>query len=174
MNIIVFKQCLATIHYAVTRYFLVRNLVVLFIAILPLAGVAEIYQCLDAKGRPSFSNTPCPDSAVVGRSEAHRLWREMRVLVSEGHSINRLLGADVESIKNCNKSAQQFSEKLDKYNERLMALSSVKHKHLFKAMDYIRACGECRVAAANDCKKASTQLDEQMIVLLEMDRKKSK
>ncbi|MBL4827763.1 MAG: DUF4124 domain-containing protein [Spongiibacteraceae bacterium] len=135
-----------------------------------LTASAEIYRCVDTNGRSSFSNTPCPDEAVEGNSTAHQLWRKMRKLVNEGNNINQLLGADVQSIIQCKRNAKKFSADLIAVDERLNTLSPIKHKSLFKAMDFIRACGECRVAASTDCKNASTQLDEEMNVLLDLER----
>lgn len=146
-----------------TLWWLICTIVASLSAVTSHAG---IYRCVDANGRPAFSNTPCPDTAIKGNSPAHQLWREMRTLVSKGRSISQQLNADAQSILTCNRKSAAFGKQLDDVESRLSRLSPVTHKALFKAMDYLRACAQCRVAATNDCKKANTQLNEQMNVLL--------
>jgi Domain of unknown function (DUF4124) len=155
------------------KSYLNRAVFVLAVFYFPLNSLAEIYRCVDAKGRPAFSNTPCPDDAVVGNSPAHTLWREMRVLVSEGQNITKLLNADAQSIVNCRRSSAKFLKKLEGVDNRLANLSPDTHKHLFKAMDYIKDCAQCRSAAYHDCHKATTALDDEMSVLMNQNKNPS-
>jgi hypothetical protein len=71
---------------------------ILLFASVPIAAMAEIFQCKQKDGRSSFSNTPCPSQAVKGTSETHSLWRKMNKLVKEGAEISASMGPDYNSI----------------------------------------------------------------------------
>ena len=136
------------------------------LSLLSSLASAEIYKCRDANGRASFSQTPCPASVVTGDTEAHKLWREMRVMVNQGQSIYKKLGPDVSAIIECKNSAKAYALKLDEYDQRLQTVSEHKHPALFEAQRYLRECGQCRASAMQYCKRADTELDKEMNVLL--------
>ena len=67
-------------------YFMGRSsyllaLLALFMVFNSLFTQAEIFKCRDGNGRASFSQQPCSAATVVGNSEAHKLWREMRFFI---------------------------------------------------------------------------------------------
>ena len=103
---------------------------------------------------------------VIGDSQAHQLWREMRVLANRGRSITERLGADVQSIIACRSREIDFSGELDVMDKRLQGLSVVEHKYLFAAQQSLRECGTCRSSALHYCGLASKQLEQEMAVLL--------
>jgi hypothetical protein len=138
----------------------------LLFACASLTVPAEIYQCRDAKGKAVFSQVPCPKEKISGNTEAHKLWREMQVLVNEGSAIYQLLGADVDSILNCRKNAQLFSEKLDPLDARLSSLSMEQGKYLRMAQRSLRECGQCVSSSQYHCENAAKELNLQMNVLL--------
>lgn len=140
--------------------------ITLLMALNSLSSQAEIFKCRDASGRASFSQQPCPETNVVGNSEAHQLWREMRVLVNEGGDIYKKMGPDVPSIIACNNAAKAFGLKLDAIDKRLLSVSPNKHAPLFEAQRQLRECGRCRSSAVNYCKQASQSLDKEMAILL--------
>lgn len=142
------------------------RLAALLIVFSSLNSHAEIYSCRDANGRALFSHQPCPAATVVGNSEAHKLWRDMRVLVNEGNSIYNKLGADVASIIACKNNVKEYGVKLDAIDKRLQTVSSGKHSPLFEAQANLRECGQCRSSAVQYCLQASKLLDQEMKILL--------
>lgn len=127
---------------------------------------AEIYQCKDANGHATFSNTPCPAVEITGTSTAHKLWREMRVLVKEGEIIYKGIGADVDSIVKCKHKAADYDKQLDKIDSRLQKVSKSTHAKLHKAMEMLRECGRCSASAPAYCERASDYLDQESNVLV--------
>ena len=134
-----------------------------------LVTQAEIYKCRGASGQASFSEHPCPVASIVGNSEAHKLWRDMRVLVNEGQSLYKKLGPDVSSIIACNKAAKVYGLKLDVVDNRLQSVDKNKNFALFDAQQHLRQCGQCRASAVHYCKQASQALDKQMNALLPVE-----
>ena len=141
-------------------------LVSVLIAFNSVYSHGEIYSCRDDHGRALFSHQPCPATTVIGKSEAHKLWRDMRVLVNEGNSIYNKLGADVASIIACNNNVKAYGLKLDVIDKRLQSVSSSKHSPLFEAQANLRECGQCRSSAVQYCLQASQALDKEMNILL--------
>lgn len=131
---------------------------------------AEVFQCKQADGRSSFSNTPCPTQVVNGTSETHTLWRNMNALVKEGAEISATMGPDYYSILECNKKSEAFNLKVDDVSKVLENLSPAKHKKMYLAMESIRECGSCRASSTTYCNKASTQLLEETKVLASLDK----
>lgn len=152
-------------------YFMGRSsyllaLLALFMVFNSLFTQAEIFKCRDGNGRASFSQQPCSAATVVGNSEAHKLWREMRALVNEGYNIYKKIGPDVSSIIACNDTAKVYGLKLDGIDKRLQAVSVNEHPALFKAQQSLRQCGQCRASAVQYCQQASQWLDKEMNALL--------
>ncbi len=125
------------------------------------AAVAGIYKCVDAKGRTSFSQTPCPDASVVGNDKPHQLWRTMRTMVIDGSKLSMELKGDIESIQQCQDDRAAFHAKLDAMKAEVRSVA-LHHEHLYRAHEYLYMCGECRYAALAYCDKASKQLDDAM------------
>ncbi len=136
------------------------------LSIVSSSAFAEIYQCLDSNGRPSFSHTPCPVAAVTGDSPAHVLWRDMQVLVNTGKDNARKQGADVQSIIDCKHREVDFAKTLDVIDQRLNELSSEEHKYLFAAQRALRECGTCRSSAITYCDRAEKSLEKETVVLM--------
>ncbi len=144
----------------------VRYVVLLTFFFAPSMVVAEIYQCVDSNGRPSFSQTPCPVETVTGDSAAHNLWRDMLVLVNRGKDNANKQGADIQSIINCKNREAEFAQTLDAIDQRLIDLSSIEHKHLYAAQRSLRECGTCRSSAISYCTKAAKSLEKESAVLM--------
>ena len=137
-------------------------IVVIFMScILSPAHGATIFKCQDEKGRPVFSQTPCPDQAVKGRTEAHQVWREMRGLVAEGLQINAQIGADVKSIKQCKHNMAQFKSKLETLEPTIRQVA-LAHPKLESAYEKLQECAVCRVSASTYCRASDQYLNEAM------------
>ena len=138
----------------------------MFFILIPSVATAEIYQCLDDNGRPSFSQTPCPVETVTGDSAAHKLWKDMRVLVNTGKNNAQKQGADVKSMIECKNREVEFAQALDVVDERLAELSSQEHKYLFSAQRSLRECGSCSSSAITYCQRADKALEKESAVLM--------
>ena len=133
-------------------------LTLLIFTSLSTSAMAEIYQCKQADGRSSFSNTPCPSQTVDGISEVHTLWREMNSLIKEGAEISSHMGPGYYSILSCNEKSDAFNLKLDQADKTLKSLSSDTHEKMYLAMEYLRECGSCRASSPTYCQRASKNL----------------
>ncbi|WP_169713925.1 DUF4124 domain-containing protein [Oceanicoccus sagamiensis] len=157
---------LLTIHRRCYQNICQRVIVYCALLLMPAMAVADIYQCVDSHGRPSFSHTPCAVESVTGDSAAHVLWRDMQVLVNTGKDNAVSQGADMQSIIDCKNREQAFAKTLDAIDQRLAQLSSVEHKYLFAAQKSLRQCGACGSSAMTHCKRADKSLEKEMIALM--------
>lgn len=140
-----------------------RKFVVLFFACGLFVSMSSwaagaVYKCKDANGRMSFQQTPCAQETVDGSSEVHEVWRQMKALSAEARYVASALGADVESIKQCNRSMNAYLEKVNALEPAVNKLGS-EFAEMAKAHVYLKDCGMCRASAASYCEKADYYLD---------------
>ncbi len=146
---------------------LIPAVVMIFIASYTnLAVSATIYKCKDDKGKLIFQQTACNEKNVMGDSDAHNLWKEMRVLASEGKGILNWLGADLESIKQCNRDIKVYEKKVLKLKNRVSRVE-LDHKQLAKAYAYLKECAVCKTSAASNCIAAEASLEKAVSNLTE-------
>lgn len=126
----------------------------------------SVYKCKDKNGRVVFQQVACDESQVTGDSTAHRLWRTMRSLSSEGKNVLAALGADVDSIKQCNKSINEFNRRVEQLNPQVAEVGR-QHGDLVKAQRYLKDCGVCRTSAEANCRTADKYLDQAVSKLTE-------
>lgn len=125
-----------------------------------------IFKCKDGNGKVVFQQTACDQDSVVGNSEAHRLWREMRVLSAQGSAILNSLGGDLESIKECNRNMEIYQKKVNSLAHRVARVAK-DHQHLATAYSYLKECSVCRTSAESNCIAASKSLDKAVNQLTE-------
>ncbi len=144
------------------------RLVILFLCLCPVfvnAG-STVYKCKDAKGRIVFQQVACDESQITADTPAHNLWRSMRALSSEGKNALAVLGADIESIKQCNRAITIFNEKVEALSP-IAAKVGKEHPDLFRAHTYLKDCGVCRTSAEANCRTADKYLNKAVAKLTE-------
>lgn len=129
-------------------------------------AATAVYKCKDARGKIVFQQVACDESQVTGDSSAHNLWRKMRALSSEGKNVLAILGADLESIKQCNRAIATFNTKVEELNP-LVAQVGRQYQDLAKAHTYLKDCGVCRTSAEANCRTADKYLDKAVSKLTE-------
>ncbi|HEY9032319.1 MAG TPA: DUF4124 domain-containing protein [Pseudomonadales bacterium] len=130
------------------------------------ASANTIYRCKDASGRMIFQQVPCAEDQITGNALPQQLWRQMRGLAAEGEKILNNLGADVESIKQCQASMQSFQQKLDALRPQVGQVARG-HPDLLKAHSALGNCATCRTSAIANCSLAKDYLDRAMVKLTE-------
>lgn len=147
-----------------------RLLGLVFMCVLPLLAQAAaqtvVYKCRDDRGKVVFQQVACDESQVTGDSAAHDVWRKMRALSSEGKNALAALGADVESIKQCNRAIAVFNGKVEALSPAVARVAR-QHKDLAKAHTYLKDCGVCRTSAEANCRTADKYLDQAVSKLTE-------
>ena len=92
------------------RFSMVAGFFLLVYSFGVLAEAGAVYKCRDkTSGRMIFQQSPCGQKNVVGGTDAHQLWREMRQLSTDGRLILSSLGGDVESIRDDGRVSLQRS-----------------------------------------------------------------
>jgi hypothetical protein len=139
-----------------------------FMFLFPLLGNAasKVYKCKDATGRIVFQQVACNESQITGNSSAHDLWRKMRALSSEGKNILAVLGADLESIKQCNRSIETFNSKVEELTPAVRQVGR-QYPELVKAHTYLKDCGVCRTSSEANCRTADKYLNQAVSKLTE-------
>ncbi|HEY9037254.1 MAG TPA: DUF4124 domain-containing protein [Pseudomonadales bacterium] len=128
------------------------------------SALAGIYKCVSPEGKASYSQTPCPDSAIEGNTQAHQLWRTLRGLVVEGKVFSTSLKGDVESIQQCQAASAAYVARVDLLAKDAQAVA-LHHPHLYRAFELLHECGRCRFAALSYCEKADVELNDAMNTL---------
>lgn len=146
-----------------------RICLLLLIPFLAMQVLAKdtIYRCKNNQGQGFvYQQKPCSDDQVVGRDLPHKVWRQARQLVADKTEILQQLGADVESIKRCNKRMQHLNATTQKLAKKVDAVS-LEHGKIAKAYGYLKECGECRTSAISACQQADIFLNEATVDLME-------
>lgn len=126
---------------------------------LPLVSQAAIYKCVDERGVASFSQRPCPAKKIEGDSEAHKLHKEMGLLLSDGQSLVNSVSGDMQSIIACQNAKQAFLQRWELLQPRVDALAT-SHKNLKKAHNTLEYCGVCTARGMSQCRSARKQLND--------------
>lgn len=125
-----------------------------------------IYKCKDNNGRLIFQQTACDDKNIMGDTDVHKLWGEMRVLTAEGKGILGMLSADLESIKQCHRDIAVFKKNILALKSRVAVIEK-SHKDILQAYDYLMRCAECRTSAESNCNAAEKSLEKAVSNLTE-------
>lgn len=125
-----------------------------------------IYRCKGKAGQSLFQQHPCSENQISSGSPAYQLWRDLRVQSSQAQSILAGLGADVESIKRCQRGMQAHQQALVAIRPRINAMAR-DYEELLKAANLLQACGECRTSAMSNCILADQELQKTMSKLME-------
>lgn len=134
---------------------------------MPVMAKDIIYRCKNAQGAGFvYQQNPCADDQVVGTDLAHKLWRQTRQLVADKTETLQQLGADVESIKQCQQRMQTLNAKTQKLAKNIDAIA-LEHGKIAKAYGYLKECGECRTSAISACQQAEIFLNEATVDLME-------
>lgn len=137
-----------------------------FYFVIPAQAGSTVYKCKDKSGKVVFQQVSCDESNVTGDSSAHVLWRKMRGLSLEGKNVLASLGADIESIKQCNRDISVFNSKVEALTPEVSRLDR-QHTYLVKAHSYLKDCGVCRTSAEANCRTADKYLDKAVSKLTE-------
>jgi len=136
-----------------------KRILLIGLLLLPLVSQAAIYKCVDERGVASFSQRPCPVKKIEGDSEAHKLHKEMGVLLSDGQSLVNSVSGDMQSIIACQDARQGFIQRWQLLQSRVDALE-VTHKNLKKAHSTLENCGVCKARGMSQCRSARKQLND--------------
>ena len=131
---------------------------ILSVLSLPVLAGSSVYKCKDTNGRIVFQQTPCSEANIVGDSDVHKMWHEMRALSAEAKFAIATLGADVESIKQCKRAIAVYNEKVDALLPEVNKYAK-DYEELLKAHGYLKDCGMCRTSAEAYCRRADHYLD---------------
>ncbi len=136
-----------------------RGMIFLCLMCLPVFSQAAIYKCVDDRGVASFSQRPCPAKKVLGDTDAHKLHKELGVLVDEGQGIVTSISGDMKSIIACQDSKDAFRQSRKMLQPRIDGLGD-EHKALKKAYAALEFCGVCKARGLSQCRAARTYLNE--------------
>lgn len=125
-----------------------------------------IYRCKGKAGQLLFQQHPCSENQISSKSPAYQLWRDLRVQSSQAQSILAGLGADVESIKSCQRGMKAHQQALVAIRPRISAMAR-DYEELLMAANLLQACGECRTSAMSNCILADQELQKTMSKLME-------
>lgn len=139
------------------KYYLVVIVLCSFSSFVNAGSV--VYKCKDEKGKIIFQQLPCNEGQVTGNSSAHDLWRKMRALSTEGKNVLAVLGADIESIKQCNRAIEKFNAKVEELTPVVEQVGR-EYPDLAKAHTYLKDCGVCRTSVEANCRTADKYLDK--------------
>ena len=140
------------------RFSMVAGFFLLVYSFGVLAEAGAVYKCRDkTSGRMIFQQSPCGQKNVVGGTDAHQLWREMRQLSTDGRLILSSLGGDVESIRVCQVKMERFGRKVRALKGRVRAVEK-RNPHLAKAHVFLGECAVCRSSAESNCIAADRSL----------------
>ncbi|CAA0108991.1 Uncharacterised protein [BD1-7 clade bacterium] len=150
---------------------MIRSFLLILIVLcsqLPLSAQAQdVFRCRGPGGVAVFQATPCKDldeAAVRGPSRDMVL--EMRRLANKGRAIIADLGADVNSIKRCQKSMVPFVREVSAIKTQVMTLAaeSREFKNGYAALE---DCAQCRAAASSYCRQVDQHMDRVMMTLMQ-------
>lgn len=144
------------------------SLLLLIVAIaMPVMAKDIIYRCKNERSQGVvYQQRPCADDQIIGTDLPHRLWRQMRQLVADKTETLQQLGADVDSIKQCQARMQKLNAKTQRLAKSADVVA-VKHAKIAKAYGYLKECGECRTSAISACQQADIFLNEATVDLME-------
>jgi len=125
-----------------------------------------IYRCKDKAGRFVFQQYACSEDGISDRSPAYPVWRDLRIQSAQAKKTLAALGADVESIKQCQRAMKQYQQQLSTHRSKLQSLAR-DYEELVKAFGLLQECGECRSSAISNCQLADQQLEAVMGKLME-------
>lgn len=142
-------------------------LVIVLVSYSCLASSSTIYKCKGADGKLMFQQTACAEKNVIGGTDAHKLWKEMGLLATEGKGILNSLAPNIESIKQCNRDIKLYEKKILKLKKRVSKVA-LEHKDLAKAYTYLTECAVCKTSAESNCNAAKKSLEKAVINLTEI------
>lgn len=144
-----------------------RLLLAGILVLCPALAMSAIYKCVDKQGNTSFSSKPCPAKKISGNSDAHMLWKDLKVMSDRGKEIVRSVGADLDSIKVCNTRSKRYKTDVQQLKPRIDQLSQ-KHIEMIKAFEILPECGVCKARGAARCSLVDRHLDSAKNELVEI------
>lgn len=139
---------------------------VLLLGLMQPAWASKIYRCKDNSGRVVFQQTACDEGRIAGNSQAHQVWRQLRVISAKGRDNLSTLQGEVESIAACERNMKRFQGELDNLRGQVVQLSR-KHLYIGRAFGSLEECGVCRSSAISNCTLADQYLDKALAKLNE-------